>query len=80
MITGKAAASGRAAAFNTSMTLANGENKEYNVPDSFRFVVDGKPASVYELRVGMNVSATKIVAEPRTDISEKTVITGKAPK
>lgn len=62
------------------LTVENGENKEYNVPDSFRFVVDGKPASVYELRVGMNVSATKIVEEPRNEIAEKTVITGKAPK
>ena len=62
------------------LTVEKGENREFNVPDSFRFVVEGKPASVYELRPGMNVSATKIVQEPRTEISEKTVITGKAPK
>ncbi|MCM3878686.1 MAG: hypothetical protein ND807_01135 [Vicinamibacterales bacterium] len=62
------------------LTLANGENKEYNVPDSFRFVVEGKPASVSELKQGMNVSATKIVEEPHTEMSEKTVITGKSPK
>ena len=62
------------------LTLANGENKEYNVPDSFKFVVEGKPASVSELKQGMEVSATKIVEEPHTEISEKTVITGKSPK
>ena len=74
---------GRVAWVNGSyvvLTLENGKNKEFNVPDSFRFVVDGKPASVYELKRGMNVMATKIVEEPTREISEKTVITGKAPK
>ena len=60
------------------LTLANGENKEYNVPESFKFIVAGKPASVAELKVGMDVSATKIVEEPHTEISETTVITGKS--
>ena len=62
------------------LTLANGENRDYKVPESFRFTVEGKPASVHELRKGMRVSATKIVEEPRTEIATKTVITGKAPK
>ena len=62
------------------LTLENGENKEYNVPESYRFNVEGKPASVHELKQGMKVSATKIVEEPRTEISTKTTITGKAPK
>ena len=43
-------------------------------------MVEGKPASVSELKQGMNVSATKIVEVPRTEISETTVITGKSPK
>ena len=62
------------------LTLENGENKEYTVPESFKFMVEGKPASVSELKTGMKVSATKIVEEPQTEISSKTVITGKAPK
>ena len=62
------------------LTLASGENREYNVPASFRFVVEGKPAAVTDLRKGMKVSGEKIVEEPRTEISTKTVITGKAPK
>ena len=62
------------------LTLENGENKSYNVPESVRFMVEGKPASVRELRQGMKVSATKIVEEPRTEISTNTTITGKAPK
>ncbi len=62
------------------LTLANGENKEYKVPDSFKFIVEGKPASVSELRQGMEVSATKIVEEPYTEMAENMVITGKSPK
>jgi hypothetical protein len=62
------------------LTLPSGENRDYNVPPSFRFSVEGKPASVTDLRKGMKVSAEKIVEEPRTEISTKTVITGKAPK
>ena len=62
------------------LTLENGENKEYNVPDSFQFMVEGKPASVHDLKKGMKVTATKIVEEPRTEMSTDTVITGTAPK
>jgi hypothetical protein len=62
------------------LTLANGENKAYNVPESVRFMVEGKPASVGELRQGMKVSVTKIVEEPHTEMSTTTTITGKAPK
>ena len=62
------------------LTHENGENHEYNVPPSFKFMVEGKPASVGELRKGMKVSATKIVEEPHTEISTQGFITGKAPK
>ena len=62
------------------LTLENGENKDYHVPEAFRFMVEGKSASVHELRPGMKVSATKILEEPSTVLSTKTTITGKAPK
>ena len=62
------------------LTLDNGENHEYTVPPSFKFMVEGKPASVGELRKGMKVSATKIVEQPHTEISTQGFITGKAPK
>lgn len=61
------------------VTLPNGENKMYHVKDSFRFMVDGQPASVHDLRKGMTVSASKIVEEPRTEIASNTEVTGHAP-
>src|SRR5262245_46363069 len=62
------------------LRLANGEVRDYNVPDSYRFTVEGKPASVNQLRKGMQVSATKIVAQNQTEISSETVVTGTARK
>jgi hypothetical protein len=62
------------------VTLANGENHEYKVPPSYKFMVEGKPASVSQLRKGMKVSATRIVEEPKTEIETTTVVSGKAPK
>ena len=34
------------------------------VPDGFTFTAGGKPATVKDLKKGMKVSATKMVAEP----------------
>jgi hypothetical protein len=61
------------------LRLENGDLKEYRVPDSYRFVVDGRPASVRQLRPGMNVTATKITEQPETMISTQTSITGTGP-
>ena len=62
------------------LKLPNGDTREYNVPESFKFTVNDKPASVNELRKGMTVSGTRIVEEPTTEMSEQTVVTGTAPK
>jgi hypothetical protein len=62
------------------LAVPSGEDKGYTVPESFKFVVEGKPASVHELKTGMKVTATKIVEDPQTVISTTTVITGKGPK
>lgn len=62
------------------LTLPNGQNHEYKVPDTFQFMVEGKPATVKDLRQGMKVTATKIVEEPLSEISTQASITGKAPK
>ena len=62
------------------ITLENGQNREYTVPESFTFTAEGKHATVKDLRKGMKVSATKIVAEPTAEISKEIVITGKSPQ
>jgi len=62
------------------VTLPNGENRMYTVNDSYRFIVDGQPASVHDLRQGMTITAKKIVEEPRTEITSDVTVTGEAPK
>ena len=62
------------------VTLENGENKQYAVPDGFKFDVDGKQISAMELRPGMKLTGTKIVEEPVTVITKDVVVTGSAPK
>jgi hypothetical protein len=62
------------------LTLENGENKQYDVPPGMMFDVDGKKVEAMELRPGMNLTATKIVESPRTDITMDNVVTGVGPK
>lgn len=62
------------------ITLENGENREYNLPEGFTFTSEGKPATVKDLRKGMKVSATKVVSEPTAEITSKTVVTGTSPR
>ena len=62
------------------VTLDSGENKQYEVPEGFKFNVDGKQLEAMELRPGMKLTGTKIVEEPRVVITQDVVVTGTAPK
>jgi hypothetical protein len=61
------------------LTLPDGQNKQYTVKDDFKFVVNGQPATVFDLRAGMNVSAEKIVEEPTVEITTESKVVGQAP-
>ena len=62
------------------LTLENGENKQYDIPSGFKFDVDGQKLEAMELRQGMNITATKIVESPRTEITMDSVVTGVSKK
>jgi hypothetical protein len=62
------------------VTLEGGENRQYEVPEGFKFDVDGKQLSAMELRQGMKLTGTKIVQEPLTVITHDVVVTGTGPK
>lgn len=64
---------------NVILTLPNGENRQYKVKDDYKFTVEGKAATVFDLRKGMIVSAQKIVEEPKTVVASNTVVTGELP-
>ena len=58
------------------LTLANGENRQYDVPAGMKFNVDGAMKEAMELRPGMKVTATKVVESPRMELATDSVITG----
>jgi hypothetical protein len=61
------------------LTLPDGQNKQYTVKDDFKFIVNGQPATVFDLRTGMNVSAERIVEEPTVEITTESKVVGQAP-
>ena len=61
------------------LTLPNGENRVYKTKSDYKFTVEGREATVFELRKGMTVAAEKIVEEPRTELATNVVVTGTAP-
>ena len=46
----------------------------------YKFVIDGKPATVSDLKAGQKISATKIVEEPLTEFYTDAVVTGTVAK
>ena len=63
------------------LTLPDGQNKQYVVKeeDNVRFTIEGRPATVFDLRKGMTVSAEKIVEAPDVEITADTTVVGHAP-
>ena len=62
------------------LTLPNGEYRQYSVMgDNNKFTVDGRPASMYDLKPGMIVSGEKIVAEPTVEFASNATLVGQNP-
>jgi len=70
-----------AAATTVILTLPDGQNKQYVVKDedNVRFTIEGRPATVFDLRKGMTVSAEKIVEAPSPEIASTPTVVGHAP-
>ena len=61
------------------LSFPGGENKAYTVPDGTVFHIDGEDKTVFDLRRGMNISATVLKVEPVQSVTAHTVLTGQAP-
>ncbi len=61
------------------LTLPDGQNKKYNVPKDQVFKIEGKDKTVFDLRKGMNVTATVLTRVPRTAVAQEKAVTGKMP-
>ena len=61
------------------LTLENGENQGFKIPDGQKFLVDGQAVDAWGLKKGMNVTATKIVETAFTSASQQTHVSGSFP-
>src|SRR3974377_1675247 len=61
------------------LTLENGKNEEFRIPDGQKFMVDGTETDAWGLKQGMVVSAAKVVETPVTNISKQTAVAGTMP-
>ena len=61
------------------LTLPEGGNKQYRIPKGQKFTIDGQEKTAFELKKGMNVSATVLTEVPETVVAEQRKVTGSAP-
>lgn len=61
------------------LTLADNTNKQYRVPKDQVFEIDGEKKTVFELRKGMNVTATVVTQVPESVVAQQRRVTGSAP-
>jgi len=62
------------------VTLPNGTNQFYKVPSHAKFIVNGEPKTVFELRKGMRFKATIVTDDEHTVVAQNKSIVGEAPK
>jgi hypothetical protein len=60
------------------LTLENGQNQQFKIPKGQKFNVDGQMIDAFGVRKGMMITATKIVEEPATVVTQKKTVTGQA--
>jgi LPXTG-motif cell wall-anchored protein len=61
------------------LTLEDGTNQQFKIPKGQKFNVDGQMVDAWGLKKGMNISATRIVEEPITEIEKQRKLTGTMP-
>ena len=61
------------------LTLPDGTNQSYRIPSDQKFTINGEQKTAFDLREGMNVSATVVTESPETVTSESRTVTGQAP-
>lgn len=62
------------------LRLDDGSVQRYSIPAGQRFNINGKDQTAFELRKGMNISATVVTDEPQTVVERTKSMMGQAPK
>jgi hypothetical protein len=61
------------------LSFPEGKNKQYTVPEGIVFNIDGDKKTVFDLRKGMEISATVVRVAPQEVLSTHTVVAGQEP-
>ncbi len=61
------------------LTLEDGTNQSFKIPTDQKFNVNGRMVDAWGLKKGMRISATRVVEEPQTLITQNATVTGTAP-
>jgi hypothetical protein len=61
------------------LSLADGKNQEFKIPKNQKFNVNGQMTDAWGLKKGMQISATKVVEVPVTEVSQNKTVTGEMP-
>jgi hypothetical protein len=59
--------------------LPDNTHQVYTVPNHAKFIVNGQPKTVFDLRKGMNIQATIVTDDTHTVIEQSKAVTGEAP-
>ena len=61
------------------LTLEDGKNQEFKIPEGQKFMVEGTETDAFGLKKGMVVSATKVVEVPETVVTKGKAVVGTMP-
>jgi hypothetical protein len=61
------------------LTLEDGKNQEFKIPDGTKFTIDGQPTDAFSLKPGMKVSATAVTEVPETVVTKRSRMLGQMP-
>jgi hypothetical protein len=61
------------------LTLEDGKNQQFEIPDGTKFMINGQQADAFSLKPGMKVSATAVTEVPEMTVTKRSRIRGEMP-
>lgn len=61
------------------LTLEDGTNHKFDLPNNHKVLVDGQEVDAWRLKKGMTISATRVIEAPGSAVTQQTELTASAP-
>jgi len=61
------------------LTMENGKNQQFTIPDGQKFTIDGQVVDAFGLKKGMKVSAQKVIEQPEVVVAQEIKRSGTLP-